>query len=117
MWKSSYLTNQVVAKIPGENNYSYNFYKEGQTLLNNKVFVVTVSAAAIRPRFVRGISERGGIAIVEDTKIDAAKLLAQDCTGCAQAVHLDISSKESILDLIANLPQRHGRIDELVNNA
>ena len=117
MWKSSYLTNQVVAKIPGENNYSYNFYKEGQTLLNNKVFVVTVSAGAIRPRFVRGISERGGIAIVEETKIDAAKLLAQDCAGRTKAVHLDISSKASILDLIADLPQRHGRIDELVNNA
>ena len=81
MWKSSCLTNQVVAEISSENNYSYNFDKEEQTLLNNKVFVVTVSAAAIRPRFVRGISERGGIAIVEETKIDAAKLLAQDCAG------------------------------------
>ena len=76
----------MVAEIYNENNHSYNFDKEEQTLLNNKVFVVAVSAGAIRPRFVRGISERGGIAIVEDTKIDAAKLLAQDCAGCAKAV-------------------------------
>ena len=107
----------MVAEIPSEKDYSYNFDKEEQTLLNNKVFDVTVSAGAIRPRFVRGISERGGIAIVEDTKIDAAKLLAQDCALCAKAVHLDISSKDSILDLIADLPQRYGRIDVLVNNA
>lgn len=76
----------MVAEIYNENNHSYNFDKEEQTLLNNKVFVVAVSAGAIRPRFVRGITEGGGIAIVEDTKIDASKLLAQDCAGCAKAV-------------------------------
>jgi len=85
--------------------------------LKNKIIVVTGGAGAIGQCFVRGIVERGGIAIVADINIDAAKLLAQDYAGHAEAVHLDITSKDSVVTIIADLIQRHGRIDALVNNA
>jgi NAD(P)-dependent dehydrogenase (short-subunit alcohol dehydrogenase family) len=86
-------------------------------LLKDKVIVVTGGVGAIGQSFVRGVSDRGGIAIVADINIDVAELLSQDCTGNAYAVHLDITSKNSVIALISDLMQRYGRIDALVNNA
>jgi len=85
--------------------------------LKNKVIVVTGGAGAIGESFVRGISARGGIAIVADINLEAAELLAQDCKGNSYAAHLDITSKESIMTLISDLIQRYGHINALVNNA
>jgi NAD(P)-dependent dehydrogenase (short-subunit alcohol dehydrogenase family) len=85
--------------------------------LKNKVIVVTGGAGAIGQSFVRGVSDRGGIAIVADINLEAAELLAQDCTGNAYAAHLDITSKDSVIALISDLMQRYGHIDALVNNA
>lgn len=85
--------------------------------LKNKVIVVTGGAGALGQCFVRGISEKGGIAIAADINFDAANSLAQECLGKVEAAHLDITNKDSILVLIADLRQRHGRIDAVVNNA
>lgn len=85
--------------------------------LKNKVIVITGGAGAIGQSFVRGVSDRGGIAIVADINLEAAELLVQDCTGNAYAAHLDITSKESVIALISDLKQRYGHIDALVNNA
>ncbi len=86
-------------------------------MLKNKVIVVTGGAGAIGKYFVRGIVEQGGVAIVADINLKAAKLLAIDCAGHAEAAYLDITNKNSIVALIADLLQRYGRIDALVNNA
>jgi NAD(P)-dependent dehydrogenase (short-subunit alcohol dehydrogenase family) len=86
-------------------------------LLKNKVIVVTGGAGAIGQSFVRGISDRGGIAIVADINLEAAQLLVQDFTGNAYAAHLDITSKDSVIALISDLMQKYGHIDALVNNA
>jgi NAD(P)-dependent dehydrogenase (short-subunit alcohol dehydrogenase family) len=89
--------------------------------LNNKVIVITGGAGALGQCFVRGIAERGGIAIAADINLEAAKSLAneitQDGVGQVQAAHVDITSKDSIVSLIADLRQRYGRIDAAVNNA
>jgi NAD(P)-dependent dehydrogenase (short-subunit alcohol dehydrogenase family) len=85
--------------------------------LKNKVIVITGGAGAIGQSFVRGVSDRGGIAIVADINLEASELIAQDCTGNAYAAHLDITSKESVIALISDLKQRYGHIDALVNNA
>ena len=93
------------------------FCLEGLRLLKDKVIVVTGGAGVIGQCFVRDISDRGGIAIVTDINLQAAELLVQDSTSNAYAAHLDITSKDSIIALIADLMQRYGRIDALVNNA
>jgi NAD(P)-dependent dehydrogenase (short-subunit alcohol dehydrogenase family) len=85
--------------------------------LKNKVIVVTGGAGAIGQSFVRGVSDRGGIAIVADINLEAAELLAQDFRSNAYAAHLDITSKDSVMTLISDLMQRYGHIDALVNNA
>jgi NAD(P)-dependent dehydrogenase (short-subunit alcohol dehydrogenase family) len=89
--------------------------------LKEKVIVVTGGAGAIGRSFTRGIAERGGIAVAADINFDAAKLLAdeilKDGPYQIEAAHLDITSKDSIGALIADLQRRHGRIDAVVNNA
>jgi NAD(P)-dependent dehydrogenase (short-subunit alcohol dehydrogenase family) len=90
-------------------------------MLNKKVIVVTGGAGVLGQCFVRGIAERGGIAIAADINLEAAKSLAsemkQDCAGHIEAAHLDITSKDSVVALLADLRQRHGRVDAVVNNA
>jgi NAD(P)-dependent dehydrogenase (short-subunit alcohol dehydrogenase family) len=89
--------------------------------LKDKLIVVTGGAGLLGQCFLRGIAERGGIAIAADINVEAAKLLAsemgQGCAGKIEAAHLDITRKDSIVDLLADLRQRHDRIDAVVNNA
>ena len=90
-------------------------------LLKDQVIVVTGGAGAIGQCFARGIVERGGIAIVADINLTAAKLvvseIAKDCAGQIEAAYLDITNKDSINTLIDDLKQRYGCIDAVVNNA
>lgn len=89
-------------------------------MLRDKVVVVT-GAGAIGQGFVRGIAEKGGIAIAADINFEAAKQLAikigKDRSGRAEAALLDITSRDSIRALIVDLQERYGRIDAVVNNA
>jgi len=89
--------------------------------LRDKLIVITGGAGVIGSCFARGIAEKGGIAVAADIDFDAAKRLASElgegCTGRIEAACLDITNKESICALIANLWQRYGRIDAVVNNA
>jgi NAD(P)-dependent dehydrogenase (short-subunit alcohol dehydrogenase family) len=89
--------------------------------LKNKVIVVTGGAGAIGQCFVRAIVERGGVAIVADINIDAARALAteivHDGAGQAEAAHLNITDKDSIVALISDLRQRYKHVDAVVNNA
>jgi NAD(P)-dependent dehydrogenase (short-subunit alcohol dehydrogenase family) len=87
--------------------------------LNNKLVVITGGAGLIGQGFARGIAELGGIAVVADININAANKVAGELGGGGQveAAHLDITSKNSIENLISDLLQRHGKIDAIVNNA
>ena len=86
-------------------------------MLKDKVIVVTSGAGAIGQCFVRDITETGGIAVAADINYGGSELLPRECLGKIEAVHLDITSKDSITALIADLRQRHGRIDAVINNA
>ena len=66
---------------------------------------------------MRGASDRGDIAIVADINLEEAELLAQNCTGKANATYLDITSQDSVIALIFVLMLRYGRIDALINGA
>ena len=90
-------------------------------LLRDKVIVIAGGAGIIGRYFVRGIVENGGVAILADINFDSAKKLAGEISqvseGRVEAAQLDITSKDSINSLIADLRRRHGRIDAVVNNA
>lgn len=92
-------------------------------LLQNKVVVVTGGAGVLGRQFCAGVVEQGGIAVVADRDEEAASRSAAQINqrhaglGSAEGAYLDITSKQSIGDLIARLEEKYGRIDALVNNA
>lgn len=93
-----------------------------QTLLNDKVVVITGGAGLIGRAFVRGVAEQGGIAIIADVNANAGNALLDELElnglkGRVAFAELDITSKESISAMIACLSDTYGRIDALVNNA
>jgi len=88
--------------------------------LANKVVVVTGGAGLIGGEFCRAISQHGGVAVIADSNIVAAKEVAEtirNINGKAEAVQLDITRTESVESLIDSVSLRFGRIDAVVNNA
>lgn len=83
--------------------------------------VVTGGAGRLGKAFARGISEKGGVAVIADidrtAAIAAANDIGRDCGRAAEVAELDICDKQSIARLIADLIDRFGRVDAVINNA
>lgn len=82
-----------------------------------KVAVVTGGASGIGAAIVRALDAEGAIVVVAD--IDRARSLAvaAECSGSAEAVHVDVTSEQDVDALVATVTGRHQRIDILVNSA
>jgi NAD(P)-dependent dehydrogenase (short-subunit alcohol dehydrogenase family) len=93
----------------------------GFALLNNKIVVVTGGAGLLGRRFCEAVAANGGTAVVADVKLETAQQVAREIgvrhEGRAHAAVLDITDKDSIQALIADVRQIYGHIDALVNNA
>jgi NAD(P)-dependent dehydrogenase (short-subunit alcohol dehydrogenase family) len=91
------------------------------TLLANKVVVVTGGAGLLGKEFCSGIARHGGCAVVSDLNLSAAQRVADEINeqypGRACAAVMDITDKESIKAAIANVKAARGSIDAVVNNA
>lgn len=90
-------------------------------MLNDKVIIVTGGAGFLGRAFVQAIVEQGAIAVIADVDTVASSQLSEkieiDYPGKVTAASLDITNKESICSLIANIKEKYGRIDAVVNNA
>ncbi len=88
--------------------------------LKEKVIIVTGGCGLIGRQFCKGIAEYEGSVIIADNNLESAKLLADEIKsegGYAEACYLDITSKESVSELISYLDTKYRKIDGLVNNA
>lgn len=92
-----------------------------QEMLLNKVIVVAGGAGRIGRELVRAIAASGGLAIIADTDEASGQALATELRGSAglraEFHRLDITSADSAQTVIANLHDKFGRIDALVNSA
>ena len=89
-------------------------------MLHEKVIVVTGGAGLLGRHFSSAIAREGGLAIVADVNLDAARAAAAEITangGRAEAAHVDITDRASIERLIEAVHATSGRIDAVVNNA
>jgi len=91
-------------------------------MLSDRVVVISGGAGLIGQEFVRAVMENNGIAVIVDINEEGGsqvqKLLSQEVkTGSIDFVKLDITSKNSIENLIETLHEKYGRIDAVVNNA
>ena len=113
----------MVAKMAADGSES------GSHRLDGKVIVVTGGAGLLGRHFCRAIARAGGIAVLADIDEkgagEAASALAGEegaASGTAPADRfvpcaLDIGNRDSIWKAIAEVKDRCGRIDALVNNA
>lgn len=91
-------------------------------MIKDKVVVVTGGAGLIGRAFVRCIAEQGAIAIVADVNSQAGgefleKLKATQPQARAEFMEADITSADSLANMISGLHGKYGQIDALVNNA
>lgn len=84
--------------------------------LKDKVIIVTGGAGLIGRAFCEAISNNGGIAVIADINFEEAKKVSSTIKN-SYPIHLDICSKQSILDTISQLKSKFSSIDGLVNNA
>ena len=91
-------------------------------MLNGLIVVVTGGAGLIGRSFVESIVKNRGVAIMADIDLDSAlavkNRLVENVNGAKiECLKLDITSKESLLNLIEEVHKKYGHIDALVNNA
>ncbi len=102
-------------------------------ILQDKVVVVTGGAGLIGKGFIESIVQHGGIGVIADINLEAAKAakqaicekltnsssqqLASDISTRIDCVMLDIISKTSLEQAIETIHTHYGKIDALVNNA
>jgi len=90
--------------------------------LEQRVIILTGACGLIGRRFAGAIADAGGIVIAADLdgvkgKNICANLREQNPDRRIEFHHVDITSAESLDEMIAEVFARHGRIDGLVNNA
>ncbi len=90
------------------------------TRLDGKVCVVTGAASGIGRRIAEVYAAAGGRVAIADLKVEAAESTAQairDAGGDAMAVAMDVTDEQQVVDGVAAVIARHGRVDVLVSNA
>jgi 2-hydroxycyclohexanecarboxyl-CoA dehydrogenase len=86
----------------------------------DRVAFVTGGGGGIGAAICRRLADEGALVLVVDVAQPAAEGVAAEIrrTGArAEAVPLDITSRSAIVTAVADILDRHGRIDVLVNNA
>lgn len=88
--------------------------------LKDKVAVVTGSAAGIGLATARKFAQEGAIVVLCDRNADAVNQAAQSLSGngvTAVSYTVDVTDRAQIDAMVAEVKQKFGRIDVLVNNA
>jgi len=87
--------------------------------LDNRVAIVTGGAKSIGKAFARSLAAEGAAVVIADIE-DGAEVAAEierDFSTQAMAAVVDVRDENSIKALAANVMERFGQIDILVNNA
>jgi NAD(P)-dependent dehydrogenase (short-subunit alcohol dehydrogenase family) len=85
--------------------------------LNGKVALVTGALGLLGRNHCSALSEAGAILIVADINEQECMDFAEQLPGDSIGLHLDVTKKDSIIELMATVIQKYKKIDVLVNNA
>jgi len=85
--------------------------------LDDKVAIVTGAGQGIGRAIAEKLAAEGATVVVTDLNETTAKEVAGGIGGDALAVRTDVTSRDSVGAMVAEVRERFGRIDVLVNNA
>ncbi|MCW3480438.1 3-oxoacyl-ACP reductase FabG [Neisseriaceae bacterium JH1-16] len=88
--------------------------------LKGKVSIITGGASGIGKATALKFAKEGAIVAVGDLNLDAVETIVAEIRasgGEAVGYKVDVTNKGQIAEMVADLKQRFGRIDVLVNNA
>jgi len=89
----------------------------GAVDLAGKVAVVTGGGRGFGKAFGHALAERGAQVVQLDLDEEAAKAAAAEIGTGAHAVHADVADEDAVERAMADVAERHGGIDILINNA
>ena len=84
--------------------------------LGGKVAIVTGAAGTIGRKISDRLAKNGASVVIADVVLEGAKALSAELPG-SMACRIDISSKDSTEAGVAEVMERYGRVDILINNA
>lgn len=85
--------------------------------LNGQTAIVTGAAQGIGEAIARRLAAAGAAVAVADLNWEEAQKVAKSLANDSFAVHLDVSSSDSVKSAVDEVLRRKGQIDVLVNNA
>jgi len=91
-------------------------------MLTNKIVIITGGAGLLGKEFVKAIVNENGTAIIADIDDKHGENVKSDIsielnTNKIDFIKLDITSKESVTEMIEQIVEKYGKIDALINNA
>ena len=85
--------------------------------IDGKVIIITGGAGLLGREYTRAVCEAGGIPVIADLNAADVEAVAQNASGEAFGVPVDVSDQLSVKMMVQRVLERYERIDGLVNNA
>jgi 2-hydroxycyclohexanecarboxyl-CoA dehydrogenase len=85
--------------------------------LEGKIAIVTGAARGLGRGIAERLASEGAVVVVTDVNGEGAKQAASEIGGSAVGLGCDVSDYDSVEAMVADVKERFGRIDVLVNNA
>ena len=85
--------------------------------LDDKVAIITGAGRGIGRGIAEKLAAEGATVVVTDIDQQSAETTAKELGGASIGLRVDVTSKESVTEMVAQVTEKFGRIDVLVNNA
>lgn len=85
--------------------------------LSGKTAIVTGAAGLLGKQHCRALAEAGATVVATDTDAASCRSVADEVGGSSFGIPADVTDADSLQSLLADVLDRAGRIDVLINNA